>query len=337
MTGQRTHLRATAALASVLLISVVGCGTGGSSPEAESPSPESANPVPTSPAPSDAQESAEAGEDPTPERTPEAAPELPGGGETVFPDRRLVAAYGSPDAPELGILGEGTIDDAVDQVHQYAQDYQQFSEVPVVPAFEIIATVAAAHPGPEGTYTNKIDPEVIEPWVEAAAQEEIYVILDLQPGHEDFLSQAKTYEDLLSEPHVGLALDPEWRLAEGQRHMEQIGSVDAAEVNDVAHWLAELTHAQDLPQKVLMLHQFKPQMITNREDINTSYQELAMVLHVDGRGPPEIKMDSWQIQREDLSEDFWMGWKNFYDEDFPTFTPQQTYGIDPQPWFVSYQ
>nr|WP_183358083.1 hypothetical protein [Garicola koreensis] len=317
-------------MASVLLISVVACGTGESSPEAESPSPEPVSPEHTSP------ESTKS-EPTSPERTPDPAPELPGGGETVFPDRRLVAAYGSPDAPGLGILGEGTIDDAVDQVHQYAQDYQQFSEEPVVPAFEIIATVAAADPGPEGTYTNKIDPEVIEPWVEAAAEEEIYVILDLQPGHEDFLSQAKTYDDLLSEPHVGLALDPEWRLAEGQRHMEQIGSVDAAEINDVAQWLAELTQAQDLPQKVLMLHQFKPQMITNREDIDTSYPELAMVLHVDGHGPPEIKMDSWQTQREDLSEDFWMGWKNFYDEDFPTFTPQQTYGIDPQPWFVSYQ
>ena len=207
----------------------------------------------------------------------------------------------------------------------------------MIPAFEIITTVASAHPGPQGTYTIGIDPDIIEPWVEAAAEEEVYVILDLQPGHETFLSQAQAYEDLLAHPHVGLALDPEWRLSPGQRHMEQIGSVDAAEVNDVARWLAELTEEHELPQKVLMLHQFKHLMITNREEIDTSYEELAFVLHVDGHGPPEVKLDSWNTLREDLAEDFWLGWKNFYDEDSPTFTPDETYDLDPQPWFVSYQ
>ena len=33
-----------------------------------------------------------------------------------------------------------------------------------------------------------------------------------------------------------------------------------------------------------------------------------------------------------------MAWKNFFDEDFPTFTPEQTYrDVNPRPWFVSYQ
>jgi hypothetical protein len=33
---------------------------------------------------------------------------------------------------------------------------------------------------------------------------------------------------------------------------------------------------------------------------------------------------------------FW-GWKNFYDEDKPTFSPQQTVAVSPSPVFVSYQ
>ena len=40
----------------------------------------------------------------------------------------------------------------------------------------------------------------------------MYVVLDLQPGRSNFLDQAKLYEPLLRLPHVGLALDPEWRL-----------------------------------------------------------------------------------------------------------------------------
>ena len=41
--------------------------------------------------------------------------------------------------------------------------------------------------------------------------------------------------------------------------------------------------------------------------------------------------------RQGLDEDWFMAWKNFIDEDKPTFTPEQTYGIEPRPWFVSYQ
>jgi hypothetical protein len=31
------------------------------------------------------------------------------------------------------------------------------------------------------------------------------------------------------------------------------------------------------------------------------------------------------------------GWKNFYDEDLPTFTPKQTVAVKPSPVFISYQ
>ena len=30
-------------------------------------------------------------------------------------------------------------------------------------------------------------------------------------------------------------------------------------------------------------------------------------------------------------------YKNFIDEDTPTFTPQETFEVEPKPWFVSYQ
>lgn len=268
---------------------------------------------------------------------PEEVAELPGGGDVVFPDRRMVALYGSPGIPELGILGEGSLEDTVDHVQDYAEQYEEFSEEPVIPAFEIITTVASTEPGPDGDYTHEIDPEVIEPWVEAAAEEGIYVVLDLQPGHQHFQEQAELYEDLLREPHVGIALDPEWRLAEGEQHLEQVGSVSAQEINETADWLAGLTREEELPQKVFMVHQFKEAMIQDREDIDTSHEELAMVLHADGHGAPELKLEVYEALQQDLPEDFWMAWKNFYEEDSPTFSPEETYDVDPQPWFVSYQ
>ncbi|MBE1515923.1 hypothetical protein [Nesterenkonia halotolerans] len=286
-----------------------------------------------------AEESEAAPEESEPaDEEPEAEPaELPGGGQTLFPDRRFAAAYGSPGIPGLGVLGETEAEDTAERVKFYAEQYQKHSEEPVQPAFEIITSVATGEPGADGDYSNALDPEVIEPWVELAADEDIYVVLDLQPGLSTFLDQAKLYEDLLAQPHVGLALDSEWRLREGQRHMQQIGSVTAEEINEVSDWLAQLTAEEELPQKMLMLHQFKHTMIQNREAVDTSHDELAIVLHADGHGTPDLKLGTYDTLQEGLSEDIWLGWKNFYDEDSPTFTSEQTYEVDPKPWFVSYQ
>ncbi|NLF90531.1 MAG: cell wall-binding repeat-containing protein, partial [Corynebacterium marinum] len=93
----------------------------------------------------------------------------------------------------------------------------------------------------------------------------------------------------------------------------------------------------DLPQKGLIVHQFQMQMLRDREQINTDHPELAFILHADGHGVAEEKFATWDAVRQGLDEDWFMAWKNFIDEDKPTFTPEQTYGIEPRPWFVSYQ
>lgn len=300
-----------------------------------------ADPDGGSKSPTEGEETAENSAGPSPEAEEEKAeaapPELPGGGRTLFPDRRFIALYGSPGAPEMGVLGQQDVDGAVERIQEKTEEYQEFSDTTVQPAFEIITTVASTEAGPEGHYSTPIDPETIRPWVEAAGEAGIYVVLDLQPGRNDFLSQAQIYEEFLREPHVGLALDPEWRLQDHQLHMEQVGSVHAEEINEVSDWLAELTDAHDLPQKMLVVHQFKHAMIQDREEIDTSHEELAITLHADGHGVPDLKLDTWNQLLQDLDEDIWPAWKNFLTEDNPTFTPAQTYDVDPKPWFVSYQ
>ena len=266
------------------------------------------------------------------------APELPGGGQTVFPGRRMVALYGYPGTASLGVLGEQDISATVKRARDTAAQYERFSEEPVVPAFEIIATVASSEAGPDGNYSSESTIELLKPWIDAAEAAGVYVVLDLQPGRTDFLTQAKLYEELLKRPYVGLALDPEWRLDPGQHHMVQIGSVDATEINKVSSWLADLTRENNLPQKVLTLHEFSLQMITHRDQVDVSRDELAFVLHADGNGVPQQKIATWNALRNGLQPGIWMGWKNFYDEDSPTFTPEQTFTqVQPKPWFVSYQ
>jgi hypothetical protein len=262
--------------------------------------------------------------------------QLPGGGQVLFPGRRLVALYGHPGSNVLGALGEQPLEQAIARAQRVASDYQELVDEPVVPTFEIITTIASATPGPQGDYSTRTPIETLRPWIDAARDAGIYVVLDLQPGHTDFLTQAKEYEELLIEPHVGLALDPEWRLAPGQRHMVQIGSVDAAEVNEVVEWLADLTAQHHLPQKLLIVHQFQLRMISDRADLDTGRDEVAVMIHADGFGSPGAKHATWRALHFE-APDVWWGWKNFYDEDTPTMSPADTVAVEPSPLFISYQ
>lgn len=263
--------------------------------------------------------------------------QLPGGGQAVFPGRRLVALYGHPGTAALGVLGEQGLPESIARAKQIAAQYDSLSSVPVVPAFEIIATVAHDSPGPDGNYSGEIGVEELRPWVEKAGQEGVYVVLDLQPGRDNFLDQAKLYAELLRMPHVGLALDPEWRLTPTQRPLGQIGSVQAHEVNSVIDWLADLTAKEKLPQKLLVLHQFQLSMLADEAQIELGRDEVQVLIHMDGQGRTELKDETWQAVVSAAPAGVPFGWKNFYDEDTPMMSPQQTMAKKPTPLMISYQ
>jgi hypothetical protein len=320
--GGAAHGRSRAIPAALLLaLAVAGCATGAAEPRAVPPAPVAAPAAPTATTPA-----------------PPPVPELPGGGTTLFPGRRMVALYGRPGSAAMGVLGEQGIERSVQRIRRLAEEYRPLTQDTVVPAFEIVTTVASASPGADGDYSAESRVADLVPWVDAAAAAGIYVVLDLQPGRSDFLSQAKLYADLLVRPNVGLALDPEWRLGPGQRHRVQVGSVDAAEINRVSGWLAGLTRDHGLPQKLLMMHQFRVAMIKNRAGLVTDRDELSVVIHADGFGTSTEKAETWAALHESSPAGITWGWKNFVDEDRPMYTPAQTLAVGPTtPAFVSYQ
>ena len=118
--------------------------------------------------------------------------------------------------------------------------------------------------------------------------------------------------------------------------MAQIGSVGVDEVNAEAAWLARLTREQRLPQSAAAPPVPAPHD-RRRSRLDTGHDELAVLVHADGFGTPGQKLDTWRALRNDPLAGAWWGWKNFIDEDRPTFTPEQTVAVDPTPWFVSYQ
>jgi hypothetical protein len=271
-------------------------------------------------------------------RTARSGTQLPGGGQLLFPQHQFVALYGTPSTGVLGVLGEQGAEAAVQRARDVAAPYDGLTDKTVVPMFEIIATVAAGGPGADGNFSNELPIDQLRPFVDAAAAAGLYVVIDLQPGRSDFLTQAKLYQPLLELPNVGLALDPEWRLGPDQVPLRQIGSVSAAEVNGVATWLADLTNEKGLPQKMFVLHQFRPAMISDRASLDLSRPELAVLIHADGQGGQGDKQATWANLHRDAPDGIHWGWKNFYDEDLPMLTPEETmHAVDPIPDLITYQ
>jgi len=268
--------------------------------------------------------------------------QLPGGGFHILPEdqqRRYVAYYGHPETDGLGVLGEQGPAETLEKMQGFVEEYGA-DDAQVVPTFEMIASVASAGPTDDGDYSYEWPIETFQAWVDFAGENDMYVVLDLQSGRDDFLSQAVQYEELLKLPYVGLALDPEWRLEDDQVHLEQIGSVGGAEVNQVIDWLGDLVRDNGLPQKMLIVHQFRLSMITEREDLKQR-PEIQLVIQMDGEGGEgEASKDAtYRTISEGTEDAHWAwGWKNFFDEDVPgPPSPASVITKEPPLVYVSYQ
>lgn len=259
--------------------------------------------------------------------------QLPRGGRVVFPRYRLVALYGTPgDGGGLGDLGVGTPDQAAGRLERQAAAYGRPGRE-VLPVMELIVTVADATPGPDRCYAHHVSAAEVWRYLRAARARKQFVVLDVQPGQCDFLAQARHWSALLAQPDVGLALDPEWRMPAGVVPGAQIGGVSAGEINTVAVWLAGITRSGGLPQKPFVLHQFVPDMITDKTALATP-PELAVINHTDGFGSTAAKVAKYgSLTTPRLHP----GFKLFYTEDTTLMTPTDVLNLQPTPDYISYQ
>jgi len=251
----------------------------------------------------------------------------------VFPQYRVVSYYGTGGTAALGVLGQGSPEEAAEAIDKAAQGFAT-PDRKVQPAMEFIATVADGYPGPDGAYSHQVEREKVQEYLDVARKHHQLFILDVQPGRTDFMDAVRPYRDLLSQPDVGLALDAEWRMEPDEVPGTVIGHVGAAEVNGVLDWVADLTKTGNLPQKVVVLHMFRASMIPDLPAV-AQHPELALVQHLDGFGGVETKMDIYHAIAD--PQRFHMGFKLFYKQDEPLLGPKDVLGMEPRPEFVSYQ
>ncbi len=251
----------------------------------------------------------------------------------LFPTYRMVALYGTDADDRLGALGEQAPEAAAERLAEVVEPYEA-GDRPVLGVFELIATIALASPGEDGLYRSVGSSDRVQRYLDVARDHGYHLVLDIQPGRSDFPTEVARYEEFLREPDVHVALDPEWRMGPDEVPGELVGQVSAAEVNDVARYLADIVEEEGLSQKLLIVHQFQDRMITERDEL-IAPPELAVNIHMDGFGTREQKLDTYSVTQVDPP--LWNGFKLFYDEDVDIFSPSDVLELDPVPDFVSYQ
>lgn len=264
---------------------------------------------------------------------PKPPPELPRGGRKIFPRHRVVAFYGAPQNVELGALGIGTLDQAAKKLDAQMKQYRRGGRK-LLPAMELIAVVAAASAQDDGSYNYKQTSRVINKHLAAARRHKALLILDIQPGHEDFMKLTRRFQRWLRQPDVSLALDPEWHTP-GAVPGTVIGSTDAATVNRVSAYMARIIKRYRLPEKMLVVHQFTDDMIRNKEQLKR-HTGVQLVLNVDGFGDRPNKISKY-VEFTKPPTGFRSGFKLFYKEDTNLMEPRDVLRLRPRPDLVIYE
>ncbi len=269
---------------------------------------------------------------------PAADPELPRGGRTVFPAYRLVGFSGYPGSPALGRMGIGKLEDRVAEMDRLGRTYRSGRALHM-PVLELIATIVHGSPGKDGKYRGRIDEKIVQTHLEAARKGRGLLLLNIQPGRSDFLTEVKAWEKYLVDPHVGVALDPEWRMGPGQVPMRVFGSVNGVELNAVAAYLSGLVAKHNLPEKVMVVHQLRLDIIKNEAGLK-KHPGVVAIKSVDGIGSPEMKLQTWRVLTKNMNPVFHPGFKLFYEEDAefgPIMTPKAVLAIKPTPEYILYE
>jgi hypothetical protein len=259
----------------------------------------------------------------------------------LLPFNRIVAYYGNFYSTKMGILGEFDKETVIARLKQEKAAWEAADPAtPVVMGIDYIAVTAQGSPQADNTYKLRMPEEHIQRAIDMANEIGGVVFLEIQVGLSSYQKEIPLLEKYLSQPNVHLALDPEFSMKDGSPPGDVIGTVDAADINYAADYLAKLVQDHDLPPKVLIIHRFTEDMVTNYQNIRP-LPEVQVVMVMDGWGFGAKKINTYnQVIRPEPVQ--FTGFKIFYKNDLKPpstrlLTPSEVIELTPSPSFIQYQ
>jgi len=263
---------------------------------------------------------------------------LPG---AILPYKRIVAFYGNPLEKKMGVLGEYPKDVMLAKLDTAVRWWAKADPShPVQPALHLVVMVAQGAPGKNGLYRLQMRDTMIKEVHSWAKSKNGLFFIDIQVGQSTVEAEVPRFAQFLEQPDVHLAIDPEFSMKpSGKVPGTKIGTMDARDVNWAVHYLDSLVRAHNLPPKILVVHRFTRNMVTNAKDIHFT-PHVQIVMDMDGWGPPWLKFDSYHdyVKAEPVQ---FTGFKLFFHNDTkkgdPLLTPQEVLRLWPRPLYIQYQ
>jgi len=259
----------------------------------------------------------------------------------ILPFNRIVAYYGNFYSTGMGVLGEYPVPQMLAMLASTTAEWQAADpSTPVIPAIDYIAVTAQGSAGSDGMYRARMPADQVEKALGLANQVHGLLILDIQVGLSNVQTEIPLLKTYLEQPNVEIAIDPEFSMKDGAPPGTEIGTFDASDINWVANYMASIVTEYNLPPKVLIVHRFTEDMVTNTKKI-TPLPQVQIVMDMDGWGFPAKKVNTYEQVIEPEPVQF-TGFKLFYKADLQPpadrlMTPAEVLSLTPAPSFIQYQ
>jgi hypothetical protein len=259
----------------------------------------------------------------------------------LLPFNRIVAYYGNFYSKKMGVLGEYPEDVMLEKLRTEVASWKAADpSTSVIPAIHYIAATAQVSPGKDNKYVLQMPFSEIDKSIALAKKVNGIVFLDLQIGNSDVMAEVQAIDSYLVLPYVHLGIDPEFAMKPGDRPGQRIGTIDARDINLVIEKLATIVRDNNLPPKILVIHRFTKDMVTNYKDIRP-LPEVQIVMDMDGWGDIHLKLATYNaiIYQEPVQ---FTGFKLFYKNDIRApgsrmLTPEEILKLRPIPSYIQYQ
>jgi len=178
----------------------------------------------------------------------------------------------------------------------------------VVVGIHLIYALAVPCTG-RGDCLGYLGNEVVEKYIQSAAERGWVVILDTQLGLSDPAAQINKMiaDGYLKNENVHVAIDPEFHVHPGDLVPgTPIGTVTAAQIDEAQEILNRYVETEDLKtKKILIVHQFGdptvrdgvPFMIQDKQAIR-DFPDVELVIDADGLGSPFLKVRKYNLMTD---------------------------------------
>jgi hypothetical protein len=254
---------------------------------------------------------------------------------SILANMRVVTYYGHPADWRMGILGQLSDNELVSALFRRAAIYEEAGGKPVIPAIHLIVSVAQDNPGADGMWRARTADEDIQHYIDLAQENGMLIFLDVQNGRSSVQEELQPLLPYLAQSNVHLALDPEFDMWGGQIPGDEIGHMTANEINYATAVLSDIVAEQGGSNKILIVHQFTPFMIADKENVALD-PNVDFVTDMDGFGDWALKTKHYDMfVRDELLQ--FGGMKLFFDQDTPLVSSEDVMALEPIPDVIIYQ